>query len=67
MSCVINTYTAPHVVDPKNPGAVDEIIHLGDFWDEEKMRENKEAVLKSNARVGRLFKIKNLLHPGHGF
>ena len=49
--------TAPHVVDPKNPGAVDEIIHLGDFWDEEKMRENKEAVLKSNARVGRLFKI----------
>jgi len=45
------------VVDPKNPGAVDEIIHLGDFWDEEKMRENKEAVLKSNARVGRLFKI----------
>ncbi len=22
--------TAPHVVDPKHPGAVDEIIHLGD-------------------------------------
>lgn len=49
--------TAPHVVDPKNPGVVDEIIHLGDFWDEDKMRKNKEAVLKSNARVGRLFKI----------
>ncbi|MDO7785754.1 PRK06851 family protein [Desulforamulus aquiferis] len=49
--------TAPHVVDPKNPGVVDEIIHLGDFWDEEKMRENKEGVLKANARVGRLFKI----------
>lgn len=49
--------TAPHVVDPKNPGVVDEIIHLGDFWDEDKMRENKDAVLKSNKRVGRLFKI----------
>ena len=49
--------TAPHVVDPKNPGVVDEIIHLGDFWNEEKMVENKDAVLKSNARVGRLFKI----------
>ncbi|ABO51330.1 ATPase [Desulforamulus reducens MI-1] len=49
--------TAPHVVDPKNPGAVDEIIHLGDYWNEDSLRQNKEAVLKSNARVGRLFKI----------
>ncbi len=24
--------TTPHVVDPKNPGAVDEIVHLGDHW-----------------------------------
>lgn len=31
--------TAPHVVDPKNPGAVDEIINLGDFWDEEGIRK----------------------------
>ncbi|MHB8170596.1 MAG: PRK06851 family protein [Thermincolia bacterium] len=49
--------TAPHIVDPKNPGAVDEIIHLGDFWNEAQMRAAKENVLKSNARVGRLFKI----------
>lgn len=49
--------TAPHVVDPKNPGAVDEIIHLGDYWDEAKMRAQKNQVLKINARVGRLFKM----------
>ncbi|MDA8210776.1 MAG: PRK06851 family protein [Clostridia bacterium] len=49
--------TAPHIVDPKNPGAVDEIIHLGDFWNEPKMRANKEAILQSNTRVGRLFQI----------
>jgi len=49
--------TAPHVVDPKNPGAVDEIVHLGDFWDEAKLRANKENVLECNARVGKLFKI----------
>ncbi|GAB6179695.1 PRK06851 family protein [Desulfotomaculum defluvii] len=49
--------TAPHVVDPKNPGAVDEIIHLGDYWNEDKLRQNKELILKANARVGRLFKI----------
>src|SRR6056297_375720 len=37
--------TAPHVVDPKNPGAVDEILHLGDFWDERKMIENKDLII----------------------
>lgn len=49
--------TAPHVVDPKNPGAVDEIINLGEYWNEDNIRENKDLVLKSNKRVGRLFKI----------
>jgi len=49
--------TAPHVVDPKNPGAVDEIVHLGDYWDEGLMRQNKKAILKSNRRVGRLFQM----------
>ncbi|QGP93670.1 hypothetical protein MGLY_30920 [Neomoorella glycerini] len=49
--------TAPHIVDPKNPGAVDEIIHLGDYWDESKMRAHKEEILKANARVARLFQI----------
>lgn len=47
--------TAPHVVDPKNPGAVDEIIHLGDFWDEKGIRANKEGILSDNKDVGRLF------------
>lgn len=47
--------TAPHVVDPKNPGAVDEIIHLGDYWKEDGMRANKDSILKVNKEVGRLF------------
>jgi len=37
--------TAPHIVDPKNPGAVDEIIHLGDFWNTEALEENKDRIL----------------------
>jgi GTPase SAR1 family protein len=49
--------TAPHIVDPKNPGAVDEIIHLGDFWDEDKIVANKASVLETNKRVGRYFTI----------
>lgn len=47
--------TAPHVVDPKNPGCVDEIIHLGDYWDEAKMRAGKAQILRINREVGRSF------------
>lgn len=48
--------TAPHIVDPRNPGAVDEIIHLGDYWDEGGMRAGRESILSLNAEVGRLFR-----------
>ena len=47
--------TAPHVLDPKNPGCVDEIIHLGDFWDENSIRKNKAQILATNRETGRLF------------
>ncbi len=49
--------TAPHIVDPKNPGAVDEIIHLGDYWNEPLLRQSKQDILVINRRVGRLFGI----------
>jgi hypothetical protein len=48
--------TAPHVVDPKNPGAVDEIIHLGDHWNVQGIRGNKKEILTTNREVGRLFR-----------
>lgn len=53
--------TAPHVVDPKHPGAVDEILHLGDFWNEAAMRapENKAAILKYTKACGFRFKRAN--------
>lgn len=47
--------TSPHVVDPRNPGAVDEILHLGDYWDESGMRHGKPEILALNREVGRLF------------
>lgn len=47
--------TAPHVVDPKNPGAVDEIINLGEFWDEKKMKQAKREILDCNYQIGRYF------------
>ncbi len=48
--------TAPHIVDPKNPGAVDEIIHLGDYWNEHEMRKNKTEILTLNKEISRLFR-----------
>lgn len=48
--------TAPHIVDPKNPGCVDEIIHLGDYWDEEEMRKYKDEIIDLNQQVNRHFK-----------
>lgn len=48
--------TAPHIVDPKNPGVVDEIINLGGFWDEDGIRKNKDKIMKRNKEVGESFK-----------
>ncbi|HHW41095.1 MAG TPA: hypothetical protein GXX19_08100 [Syntrophomonadaceae bacterium] len=47
--------TAPHVVDPQNPGAVDEIVNLGEFWDVSVLSKHKEAIISVNERVGRHF------------
>ena len=47
--------TSPHVVDPKNPGAVDEILNFGDFWDEAGIKRQKMAILKEGKEIGRLF------------
>lgn len=47
--------TSPHVVDPINPGAVDSIIHLGDYWNEDGIRKNKEALISNNERIKSIF------------
>ena len=36
--------TAPHVIDPKLPGAYDEIINLGDCWDAAALRPFKKEI-----------------------
>jgi hypothetical protein len=47
--------TAPHVVDPRHPGCVDEIIHLGDYWDENKMIAGKQDIIACTAEIGKSF------------
>lgn len=48
--------TTPHMVDPKNPGAVDEIIHMGEFWDEAGMIARREDILRLNREHARLYR-----------
>jgi len=36
--------TAPHVVDPVYPGVVEEIVNLGDFWNQEILRASKDEI-----------------------
>ncbi|MHB1314671.1 MAG: hypothetical protein ACYCX2_04205 [Christensenellales bacterium] len=48
--------TAPHVIDPINPGAVDEIINLGEYWNPEGIKQKKEEIIRVNTETGRLFK-----------
>ncbi|MEG6617574.1 hypothetical protein V6C27_14330 [Peptococcaceae bacterium 1198_IL3148] len=40
--------TAPHVVEPKNLGAVDEILHLGEYWNEGLLRQHKNEIMATN-------------------
>ncbi len=47
--------TAPHVVDPRYPGAVDQIINLGDFWDAEAIIPNKQRIIDLSQQIGRQF------------
>ena len=47
--------TSPHITDPVTPGAVDKIINLGEFWNEEGIASNKEEIReiarKNNLKV----------------
>ncbi|MCK8824920.1 PRK06851 family protein [Fuchsiella alkaliacetigena] len=43
--------TAPHLVDPKNPGAVDRIINFGRHWNEKLLKEYKKEIQELNNQI----------------
>ncbi len=47
--------TSPHIVDPKNPGAVDEIINLGEYWDEAMLKRSRKQIVDCNLKVSSYF------------
>lgn len=40
--------TAPHQTDAKIPGAIDEIINLGELWNHKLLIDNRETIIKLN-------------------
>lgn len=48
--------TSPHVVDPKYPGGVDEILNFGDFWNEAGMRKNRDQIVSITSKLAKLYK-----------
>ena len=52
--------TSPHFVDPVNPGAVDEIVDLGRFWNQEELEESREKIIECNKNVRQAFEMAYL-------
>ena len=49
--------TSPHITDPITPGAVDSIINLGDFWNEEGIMSNKVEIIDLNEETSSWYRI----------
>ncbi|MBU8880978.1 PRK06851 family protein [Bacillus sp. FJAT-29790] len=47
--------TAPHVIEPKAPGAIEEYVNLGVAWDSEALSEEKEKILQLNQEISQKF------------
>ncbi|WP_369901249.1 PRK06851 family protein [Bacillus manliponensis] len=47
--------TAPHVIEPKAPGAVEEYVNLGVAWDSKKLKESKVTIQQYTAEASKHF------------
>ncbi|MEA1960648.1 MAG: PRK06851 family protein [Bacillota bacterium] len=52
--CVLDG-TAPHTVDPRFPGAFDEIINLGECWDETQLVNNRDKIITLTKSISKCF------------
>ena len=49
--------TSPHVTDPLTPGAVDRIVNLGEFWNEEGIASSKDEIIALSEETSGWYKI----------
>ncbi|PFA62165.1 hypothetical protein CN378_21360 [Bacillus sp. AFS015802] len=47
--------TAPHIIEPKAPGVIEEYVNLGVAWDREELSDHKEDILRLNDQISALF------------
>ncbi|ACL70876.1 PRK06851 family protein [Halothermothrix orenii] len=47
--------TAPHIVDPVYPGAREEIIYLGEYWDSNYLKNHKKEITRLTNTITNLF------------
>lgn len=47
--------TAPHVLDPRFPGAVEEIVNLGAFWDAGMLSASRAEIVSLTQEIGDVF------------
>ena len=55
LKVVLLDATAPHIVDPKIPGAIDEIVNFGDFWNVDNLENNKIEITQCNKEISGCF------------
>lgn len=48
--------TAPHVIDPKYPGAIDEIINFGEYWDKSKLAAHRIIIIDLTNQISACFR-----------
>lgn len=48
--------TSPHIVDPKNPGAIDEIINFGEYWDLDGLEKNRNKIVECGKDISSSFR-----------
>lgn len=55
------------MIDPKHPGAVDEILNFGAFWNEEGIKNHKKEIFEDSREISRLFsRAYGYLGAAHG-
>lgn len=47
--------TAPHMIDPKVPGAIDEIVNFGEFLNTDNLEKNKCEIVQCNKEIKECF------------
>lgn len=47
--------TAPHIIDPRYPGAIDEVINLGQYWHRDMISRHRQEIISLSSTIARCF------------